>query len=308
MPAAPTVTLLSGGGGGAKLAEGLARAVEDLTVVANTGDDAVIYGLSISPDLDTVMYTLAGLINRATGWGVDGDTFATLGALGRLGADTWFTLGDQDLATHVRRTALLRAGARLSEVTAELTAALGVRARLLPMTDDRVATQVETDAGLLPFQEYFVARRHRDAVRSVVLDGVEQAAPAPGVLEALAADVVVLGPSNPFLSIGPILAVPGVRAALAATSARRVGVSPIVGGQALKGPAAAMLEALGHEVSALGVARLYEGLLDVLVIDEQDAALAPAIRALGMDVVVTRTVLGGAEDRERLAHELLAAA
>ncbi|KAE8765481.1 2-phospho-L-lactate transferase [Georgenia thermotolerans] len=308
MPPGPTVTLLSGGGGGAKLAEGLARAVEDLTVVANTGDDAVIYGLSISPDLDTVMYTLAGMIDTEKGWGVDGDTFATLGALGRLGMDTWFTLGDQDLATHVRRTALLRAGARLSEVTAELTAALGVRARLLPMTDDRVATLVETDAGLLPFQEYFVARRHRDAVRSVVLDGVEAARPAPGVLEALTADVVVLGPSNPFLSIGPILAVPGVREALAATPARRVAVSPIVAGQALKGPAAAMLAALGHEVSALGVARLYEGLLDVLVVDEADAALAPAIRTLGMDVVVTRTVLGGAEDRERLARELLAAA
>ncbi|TRW44528.1 2-phospho-L-lactate transferase [Georgenia yuyongxinii] len=305
----PRVTVLSGGGGGAKLAHGMARAVVDLTVVVNTADDAVVYGLSVSPDLDTVMYTLAGLANRETGWGVGGDTFTTLDAMTRLGEDTWFRIGDQDLATNVVRTARLRAGARLSEVTGQLAAALGVRASLLPMTDDRVATVVDTDVGRLGFQEYFVGRRHQDEVRGIVLDGVEEARPAPGVLEALtAADVVVVGPSNPFVSIGPILAVPGVRDALAGTSARRVGVSPIVGGRALKGPAAAMLTTLGHETSALGVARLYTGLLDLYVIDEQDRHLAAEIEALGLPVTVLSTVMDDPDDRERLARELLDAA
>ncbi|QDC23417.1 2-phospho-L-lactate transferase [Georgenia yuyongxinii] len=305
----PRVTVLSGGGGGAKLAHGLARAIADLTVVVNTADDAVVYGLSVSPDLDTVMYTLAGLANRETGWGVGGDTFTTLDAMTRLGEDTWFRIGDQDLATNVVRTTRLRAGAQLSEVTGQLAAALGVRASLLPMTDDWVATVVDTDVGRLGFQEYFVGRRHQDEVRGIVLDGVEEARPAPGVLEALAAaDVVVVGPSNPFVSIGPILAVPGVRDALAGTSARRVGVSPIVGGRALKGPAAAMLTALGHETSALGVARLYAGLLDLYVIDEQDRHLAPEIEALGLPVAVLATVMDDPDDRERLARELLDAA
>jgi LPPG:FO 2-phospho-L-lactate transferase len=302
-----SVTLLAGGVGGAKLAEGLDRATERLTVVVNTGDDAVIYGLSISPDLDTVMYTLAGIADTQHGWGIAGDTYATLDAMSRLGQDTWFRLGDRDIATHVLRTARLRAGVPLSATTAELASALGVRARLLPMTDDPVATRIDTPAGRLEFQEYFVARRHADEVLGVVLDGVEEARPAPGVLDALDADVVVIGPSNPFVSIGPVLAVPGVREALAGSRARRVAVSPIVGGRALKGPAAAMLGAMGHEVSALGVARLYAGLVDVYVLDESDRDLAPAVEELGMTALVTRTVMGGPEDRERLARELLAA-
>ncbi len=301
------VTLLAGGVGGAKLAQGLDRAVAGLTVVVNTGDDAVVYGLSISPDLDTVMYTLAGIADPQQGWGIAGDTYATLEAMARLGQDTWFRLGDRDIATHVLRTARLRAGVPLSVATAELASALGVRARLLPMTDDAVATRIDTPAGRLEFQEYFVARRHADEVLGVVLDGVERAIPAPGVLEALDADVVVIGPSNPFVSIGPVLAVPGVREALAVSGARRVAVSPIVGGRALKGPAAAMLAAMGHEVSALGVARLYAGLVDVYVIDESDRGLAAAIEELGMTVMVTGTVMGGPEDRERLAREILAA-
>ncbi|WP_345039169.1 2-phospho-L-lactate transferase [Georgenia daeguensis] len=300
------VTLLAGGVGGAKLAQGLDRAAAGLTVVVNTGDDAVVYGLSISPDLDTVMYTLAGIADPQQGWGIAGDTYATLEAMARLGQDTWFRLGDRDIATHVLRTARLRAGVPLSLATAELASALGVRARLLPMTDDAVATRVDTPAGRLEFQEYFVARRHADEVLGVVLDGVERAIPAPGVLEALDADVVVIGPSNPFVSIGPVLAVPGVREALAVSGARRVAVSPIVGGRALKGPAAAMLAAMGHEVSALGVARLYAGLVDVYVIDESDRGLAAAIEELGMTVMVTGTVMGGPEDRERLAREILA--
>ncbi|GAA4414925.1 2-phospho-L-lactate transferase [Georgenia halophila] len=299
---------MAGGVGGAKLAEGLTGALdapEDLTVVVNTGDDAVVHGLCVSPDLDTVMYTLAGMSNTDTGWGVADDTFTTLEAMARLGADTWFQLGDRDLATNIVRSARLRDGVPLSQVTADLCRALGIGARLLPMTDQRVATILETPSGPLEFQEYFVARRHQDPVLGVTFEGVEHAHPAPGVLEALEADVVVVAPSNPFVSLGPILAVPGVRDALAATSARRVAVSPIVGGRALKGPAAAMLQSMGHETSALGVARLWSGLVDELVIDDSDAALAPAIEELGISAVVTGTVMGGRADRERLAHQLL---
>jgi LPPG:FO 2-phospho-L-lactate transferase len=308
MPSAvPVVTLLSGGGGGAKLAQGLARAAQDLTVVVNTADDTVLHGLSISPDLDTVLYTLAGRLNEAVGWGLEGETFRALEAMAVLGEDTWFRLGDRDLATHILRTHRLRSGSTLSQVTDQFRVALGVRPRVLPMSDDRVATRVHTAEGWLSFQEYFVRRGHRDEVRGYVFEGVEEARPAPGVVAALEdSDVVVLGPSNPFVSIGPVLAVPGVRDALVRTSARRVGVSPLVGGEAVKGPAAAMLAALGHEVSALGVARLYVGLLDVMVIDRLDAPLAPAIGELGMEVVVTETMMGGAEGRERLAHDVLA--
>lgn len=308
-PQPPAVTLLAGGVGGAKLAHGMAALVEDLTVVVNTGDDFELYGLAISPDLDTVMYTLAGWADTAQGWGVAGDTRATIDAVARLGEAVWFHLGDQDLATHLVRTAHRRAGEPLSQVTARLAAAAGVTARLLPVTDDPVATMVDTPAGRLAFQEYFVARGQRDEVTAVDLQGVADAAPAPGVLDALtAADVVVLAPSNPFVSIGPVLAVPGVRDALAASPARRVAVSPIVGGKALKGPAGKMLASLGHEVSALGVARLYAGLVDVFCLDAVDAALAPAVEALGLEVLVTDTVMGPGPGRERLAAALLAAA
>jgi LPPG:FO 2-phospho-L-lactate transferase len=300
------VTVLAGGVGGAKLAHGMDLAGADLTVVVNTADDVELHGLAISPDLDTVTYTLAGLADDVRGWGLAGETYATLDALRRLGEDTWFTLGDKDLATHVARTARLRAGATLTEVTAQLTAALGVRPRLLPMTDDLVATVVETADGSLGFQEYFVKRQHRDEVLGLTFVGAEQASPAPGVLDAVSGpDLLVVAPSNPFLSIAPILAVPGVRDALASSTARRVAVSPIVGGRALKGPAASVLASLGHDVSALGVARLYVGLVDVMCIDQADRGLAPAIEALGLDVLVTDTVMSGAEGRERLARELL---
>lgn len=305
----PHVTLLSGGGGGAKLADGMVRALPGSTVIVNTADDAVLYGLSVSPDLDSVMYTLAGRVNPQTGWGLADETFTTLGAMAALGADTWFRLGDRDLATHLVRTHRLRGGATLSEVTEQLCAAMKVRARVLPMSDDRVATLIDTAGGPLSFQEYFVAHQHRDAVRGITFAGIEQARPAPGVLPALSgADIVILGPSNPFVSIGPILAVPGVRSALQHTSAHRIGVSPIVGGNALKGPAATMLATLGHEVSALAVARLYVDLLDTFVIDREDAHLASAIEALGMEVLVTRAIMGDGPDREQLAEELLAAA
>ncbi|WP_163544822.1 2-phospho-L-lactate transferase [Occultella kanbiaonis] len=302
-----SVTVLAGGVGGAKLAEGFARLGDDLTVIVNTADDARVYGLAISPDLDTVMYTLAGIANPRTGWGIDGDTLAVLDQMRRLGQDTWFTLGDADLATHVLRTDRRSRGIPLSTVTAELAAALGVRAALVPMTDDPVATLVDTPAGRFAFQEYFVARRHADTVTALTFDGVAEASPAPGVLEGLReAAVVAIAPSNPFVSVGPILAVPGVRAALASSTAWRVAVSPVIGGAALKGPAAQMLADLGHEVSALGVARLYAGLIDAMCIDERDAGLAPAIADLGVDVIVTNTVMGDGADRERFARELLA--
>lgn len=309
----PRVTLLAGGVGGARLAHGLALALPDggaehLRIVGNVGDDTERHGLLVSPDLDTVMYTLAGLDDEQRGWGLTGETYGVLDQLARLGEDTWFTLGDKDLATHVVRTAALRDSETLSAVTARLCRALGVRATLVPVTDDRLRTLVDTPAGRVAFQEYFVRRQHADAVLGLTFDGADAARPAPGVLDAVRdTDVLVVAPSNPFLSVEPLLAVPGVRDALRATSARRVAVSPIVGGRALKGPAAQVLETLGHEVSALGVARLYTGLVDVMCIDEADAALAGPIRDLGLDVVVTDTIMGGPDGRERLARELLAA-
>jgi LPPG:FO 2-phospho-L-lactate transferase len=311
-PDSPRVTVLAGGVGGARLAHGFALALPDggadaLTVVVNVGDDTERHGLTVSPDLDTVMYTLAGINDEQRGWGLQEETYATLAQLERLGEDTWFTLGDRDLATHVVRTARLREGLPLSAVTAQLAAALGVRARLLPVTDDRVRTLVDTPSGRVAFQEYFVRRRHADAVLGLEFSGVEDARPAPGVLDAVRdADLLVVAPSNPFLSVEPVLAVPDVRDAVRSSGARRVAVSPIVGGQAIKGPAAQILETLGHEVSALGVARLYAGLVDVMCVDDEDAHLAGPIHDLGMDVLVTDTIMGGPEGRERLARELLA--
>ncbi|GAA1994618.1 2-phospho-L-lactate transferase [Isoptericola halotolerans] len=307
------MTVLAGGVGGARLAHGFALAASSpsenelaLTCVVNVGDDTERHGLHVSPDLDTVMYTLAGLNDEERGWGLTGESYATLAQLERLGEDTWFTLGDKDLATHVVRTARLRAGEPLSTVTARLAAALGIDARLLPVTDDRVRTLVSTPSGTLAFQEYFVRRQHADAVLGLTFEGVDAAGPAPGVLDAVSdAALLVVAPSNPFLSVEPVLAVPGVREALRSSRARRVAVSPIVGGRAIKGPAAQILETLGHDVSALGVARLYTGLVDVMVIDTADAALAAPIEDLGFEVLVTDTIMGGPAGRERLARELL---
>ena len=303
------VVALAGGVGGAKLADGLARCLPPggLTMLVNTADDCTLHGLHVSPDLDTVLYTLAGLANPDTGWGLAGDTFATLEMLARYGApDTWFRIGDRDFATHIERTRRLRAGEPLSAVTAALAAALGVQTTLLPMTDAPVATVVETDAGTLDFQTYFVERGHRDAVRALRFAGAEDAQPPAALTDALAgAGAVVFCPSNPLVSIGPILAVPGTRAAIAAAPGPRVAVSPIVGGRALRGPADQMLTTLGHESSALGVARLYAGLIDGMVIDTADAALAPAIAALGMRVAVVPTVMRDTADRRTLAEAVL---
>ena len=302
------VTLLAGGTGGAKLAHGFQLALPpgDLTVIVNVGDDAEHHGLLVCPDLDTIMYTLAGIANREQGWGVAGDTFTAMALLARYGAETWFRIGDADLATHVQRAHLMAGGASLADATAAMAAALGVPSHLVPATNDRLRTRLTTDAGELDFQAYFVQRGQRDEVRAVRFDGADAARPSPAALVALAtAELVVIGPSNPIVSIAPILAVPGMREALVASPAPRIGVSGIVAGRALRGPADRMLASLGQESSALGVARLYEGLVERFVIDEADEALAPAIEAVGMAVSVLPTVMRDDEDRAGLARALL---
>lgn len=302
------IAALAGGVGGAKLAHGLYQALapDSLTVIVNTADDFTYWGLHISPDLDTVMYTLAGIANESTGWGVADETWSALGTAGRLGGETWFRIGDQDLATHVLRTQALRAGKSLTGVTADFTTRLGIRARLLPMTDAAVATWIETPDGWLAFQDYFVRRQHRDPVRAIRIDGIEQAEATGEARQAIeSADAIIFCPSNPIVSIGPILALLGMQDLLKSCSVPRVAVSPIVGGKALRGPADTMLSALGHESSALGVARLYQGLLTGIVIDELDAEDAPAIRKLGMEVLVTGTVMRSIPDRRSLAERIL---
>jgi LPPG:FO 2-phospho-L-lactate transferase len=300
------VVVLAGGVGGARLASGfhLTQPPGDLSIIVNTGDDFQHLGLHISPDLDTVTYTLAGLANRETGWGVAGDTFEALAALERLGEPAWFQLGDRDLATHLERTSLLSQGLRLTEATARICKALDLTARVLPMTDDPVATKVDTDDGELDFQDYFVRRRCEPVVRGIRFDGIETAQPSIEVVDALeTADGIVIAPSNPFVSVDPILALPGVRELV--TAKPTVAVSPIVGGQAIKGPAAKMLGELGLDVSALGVAGRYAGLIKGFVMDLQDASLAERVRARGLDVVVTQTVMRSNDDRAQLARDCI---
>ncbi len=307
------IVALAGGVGGAKLAHGLALTLpldapsDMLTIVVNTGDDFERYGLRVCPDLDTVLYTLAGLANDATGWGVVGDTSATLDMLRRYGEKTWFWLGDRDLATSLLRTARLRGGQPLSVVTRGLAQALGVGVTLAPMSDTPVATIIQTPDGELAFQDYFVRRRHQDVVTGVRFAGIEQAQPLPETLAALArAEAIILCPSNPLLSVEPILRVPGMRAALAAAAAPIVAVSPIIGGQALKGPADSILAAQGFPVSPLGIAQWYgSDLLDGLALDVADAALTPEIEALGIRTLVTETIMRSNDDRKRLARETL---
>jgi LPPG:FO 2-phospho-L-lactate transferase len=307
------VVLLAGGVGGAKLAHGLQSHLgSGLTVVVNTADDLERHGLTISPDFDTVMYTLAGVANRAQGWGLEGETFATAEMLARYGEETWFRLGDRDLATHIIRTGRLRAVARPTDVARDLQRALGVEARILPMTDAPVRTEVRTEDGWIPFQVYFVWLHQEPAVLEVRFAGVEDARATPEVAAALEhAEAIVIAPSNPFVSVQPILAVGGIEAGLQTARTRGapvVAVSGIVGGKALKGPADKMLASLGHEPSALGVARQYTGIADVFLLDEQDAALAPAIEDLGLATVVTDTIMADDDGRARLARDVLAAA
>lgn len=303
--------MLAGGVGGARLAHGLLLELPPhaLGVVVNVGDDTVLHGLHVSPDLDTVLYTLSGLADEHRGWGVRDESTATMTQMRALGEDVWFWLGDRDLALHIVRSARMADGATLSEVTQQVADALGIAARLRPATDDPVRTIVQTPEGDLAFQEYFVRRQHRDAVTGLRFEGAEAAHPAAGVLEAIgAADVLVIAPSNPFLSIDPILAVPGIREAVVARAAPTVAVSPIVGGAAIKGPAAAIMASLGHEVSALGVARLLAPIVDVLVIDHADAGQIAAIEDLGMRAVPTDAIMQGIEGRARLARDVLEAA
>ncbi|MDQ2853974.1 MAG: 2-phospho-L-lactate transferase [Chloroflexota bacterium] len=305
------VTLLAGGTGGAKLAHGFQAVLPpgDLTVIVNVGDDTERFGLLVCPDIDTILYTLAGLSDPEQGWGVAADTFTAMDLLSLYGEETWFRIGDADLATHVRRAHLLRDGASLTDATAGMSAALGVPSHLVPATDDRLRTMLQTDAGELDFQAYFVQRAQRDEVSAVRFDGAEAARPSPAALVALAsAELLVIGPSNPIVSIAPILAVPGLREALLASPAPRIGVSGIVAGRALRGPADRMLTSLGQESSALGVARIYAGLVERFVIDEADASLAPVIEADGMAVSVLPTVMRNDEDRAGLARALLALA
>jgi LPPG:FO 2-phospho-L-lactate transferase len=308
----PRVVVLAGGVGGAKLADGLqAHLAGALAVVVNTGDDCWRHGLLVMPDHDTVLYNLAGIEQVAWGWGIEGDTHAVMAQLGAYGEETWFGLGDRDLALHITRTARVRAGARVTEACLAAQASLGIAGRILPMTDDPVATEVRTADGWLEFQEYFVHRRQAPDVLELRFAGLDAARPTPEVASALAdAEAIVIAPSNPLVSVGPILGVPGIREAIAVARSRGVpvaAVSPIIGGKALKGPADRMLTALGHEASALGVARLYADLVDVYVMDDVDATASPAVEALGLRTIVTDTIMTDDESRARLAGEVLAA-
>ena len=303
-----TIVALCGGLGGSRFADALARAAgpDAVTAVVNVGDDLEFLGLRVSPDLDTVLYTLAGLLDEARGWGVRDETTNALATAAALGAETWFTLGDRDIGLHLVRTDLLRRGERLSAVTARLTEALGVAVCLLPVSDEPVRTLVRTPDGELDFQTWFVRRRHADPVVAVRFAGAESARPAPGVLEAVgSADVVFVAPSNPFVSVFPILAVPGIRDALAGKHV--VALSPLVGGKALRGPLADMMRSLGHEPTALGVARLYAGLASAFVLDPADAALAPEVERLGLRAVVAPIVMVEPASREEIGRGVLEA-
>lgn len=310
MSASGRVLALSGGVGGAKLAVGLARVLppDALDIVVNTGDDFMHLGLAISPDLDSVLYALAGVADAERGWGRAGETWQFMAALRELGGADWFALGDQDLALHVERTRRLAAGETLTAATAALAAALGVRVRLLPMSDDAVRTIVDTDEGSLPFQHYFVRRRCEPRLRGVRFDGADRAHPARELL-ALAHDrtlrAVVLCPSNPWLSVDPLLALPGVREALAACPVPVVAVSPLVAGRAVKGPAAKLMAELGLAVSHRSIAQHYTGLVDVLVVDADEPGLA---QPGGPRIVLAPTLMQTLEDRERLARTVLEAA
>jgi LPPG:FO 2-phospho-L-lactate transferase len=298
------IAVLAGGLGGSRCVDALARAAgpEHVTAIGNVGDDLEMWGLHVSPDLDTIMYTLAGLLDEERGWGVRGDTYQAMAVAEQAGRETWFTLGDQDAGLHILRTRMLRKGEPLSTVTQKLAEGLGVGIRLLPATDDRLRTKIQTPDGELDFQEWFVRRRHADRVDGVRFEGADESRPAPGVLEAIAeADVVLLAPSNPFVSIRPILAVPGIEKAL--RERRVAAISPLVGGKALRGPLAEMMASLGHEPGAAGVRALYGDLVSILVLDREDAALADAIPG----AVVCDTVMVLPERRAEVGRGLLEA-
>lgn len=305
------IVVLAGGVGAARFLQGLVQVVpqERIMVIGNTGDDREFYGLHVSPDLDIVIYTLADVVDEAQGWGIRGDTYHTMQQLTAYGNEDWFLLGDRDLATHIHRTNLLRQGKTLSEVTDDLRQRFGLSIRLLPMSDQPIATHIRTPAGLLHFEEYFVQRRAMDEVQDVVFVGTETARPAPGVLDALKqAEAILIAPSNPIVSIGSILAVPGIHDILHEASGMVVAVSPIVGGAPIKGPADKLMRGLGLDVSAVGVARCYRDFLDVMVVDEQDENLIPAIEDLGIPAVATNTIMRDLAAKAELARQVLQAA
>jgi LPPG:FO 2-phospho-L-lactate transferase len=305
------LVVLSGGTGGAKLIQGISEEVDpaELTIICNTADDFVLHGLHISPDLDTIMYTLAGVADGSKGWGIQDDTFTTLAQLKKLGAETWFQLGDQDLATHIMRTRLLREGLPLSKITARLNTCLGVKATILPMTDDAVETRVKTSQGEISFQEYFVKQRWQPEVKEIFYAGVQSSNPSPGVIEAIGrARRIIICPSNPVTSIGPILAVPGIRNAIKTANASVIGVSPIIGDSAISGPAHKLMVAQGHEASALGVAQTYADLLDSFLIDKADEKLCGKIQRSGIKTSATSIRMESHAEKRRLAREVLALA
>jgi len=302
------ITVLTGGTGGAKFVDGLRQVVpaQDITLIVNTGDDLMWWGLYVSPDIDSITYVLAGLLSRERGWGVKGDTFFCLQAMGQLAQPTWFHVGDRDLAIHILRSKLLAEGKTLSEVTAEISDKLGVKARILPMTNSRVETRVGTPSGELSFEEYFVQRWYQDPVQSIRFAGAADSEPAPGVIEAIvSADTVLLAPSNPVTSIGPILAVPGVREALQRTKARIAAVSPIVAGEAVAGPAGILMASQGLPVSIAGVAHAYHDFLDLLVVDVRDAPAAEELRKTGLRVHTAKSIMRTAEEKADLARAVL---
>jgi LPPG:FO 2-phospho-L-lactate transferase len=305
------IVVLTGGTGGAKFVDGLCRAVpaEQLTFIVNTADDLEWWGLHVSPDLDSITYGLAGLLSRERGWGVKGDTFYCLQAMGELAEPIWFHVGDRDLAMHLLRSRLLAEGKTLSEATSEICNRLGVQARIMPMTNARVETRIETPIGEISFQEYFVQRWYQDPVKSVRFEGANAAQPAPGVVESIrAAETVILAPSNPVTSIGPILAVPGIREALRETRATVSAVSPIIGAAAVSGPAGILMAAQGLQVSIAGVAQAYQDFLDILVADARDSAMAAQLNRSGFRVHCTNIMMNTAEDKAKLARTVLALA
>jgi LPPG:FO 2-phospho-L-lactate transferase len=302
------IVVLTGGTGGAKLIEGIAAEVDpgDVTIICNTADDCVFYGLYVSPDIDTITYTLAGMIDPAKGWGIKNDTFAALEQLRRLGDDAWFQLGDKDLATHIMRTRLLKEGYKLSAVVGKMSRRLGVQAKILPMSDEPIETRIVTPQGEISFQEYFVKYHWAPEVRAVRFVSAEQSNPAPGVIDAIErAEAVIICPSNPITSIGPILAVPGIRSALTEARAPVVAVSPIIGMAAISGPAHELMIACGKDASALGIAECYNDFLDKLMLADEDRGLVSQIEKLHIEVILTDIRMISLADKRRLALKVL---
>src|ERR1700704_1244196 len=302
------ICVLTGGTGGAKFVDGLRQVMpaEDITLIVNTGDDLMWWGLYVSPDIDSITYVLSGMLSRERGWGVKGETFFCLQAMGQLGEPTWFHTGDRDLAVHLLRSRLLAEGKTLSAATSVISAKLGVKAHILPMSDSRVETRVDTPIGELSFEEYFVQRWYQDPVNSIRFAGIEKAEPAPGVIDAImSATVVLLAPSNPVTSIGPILAVPGIVEALKQTRAPVVAVSPIIGNAAVSGPAGILMAAQGLPVSIAGVAQAYHEFLDILIVDNRDAKAAGALQQSGLRVHCANTIMGTVEEKAQLARQVL---